>query len=396
MLKQTVAAADVAGKRVLLRVDFNVPLDGGAISDDTRIRAALPTIRLLRERGARVVLISHLGRPKGRRTDTLSLRPIAARVSELLGGVPVRFIDQVVGEVAESAAAGLADGDVLLLENLRFEHGEERNDPDLAQALARLGDIFVNDAFGAAHRAHASTSGVTAYLPAYAGLLLEAEVAALGGLLDAPERPFVAILGGAKVSDKLAVIGNLLRKVDAILVGGGMANTFLLAQGHEIGSSLAERERVPEAIRLLDEANHYGVELALPSDLIVAPDLDAAGHAVAAAAIPADAAAFDIGPQTSGRFADRIVSARTVFWNGPMGVFEKPGFATGTITVAEAVAACTGFTVVGGGDSVAALELAGLADRVSHVSTGGGASLEFVEGKTLPGIAALLDADEGT
>ena len=396
MLKQTVAAVDVAGKRVLLRVDFNVPLDGGAISDDTRIRAALPTIRLLRERGARVVLISHLGRPKGRRTDTLSLRPIAARVSELLGGVPVRFIDQVVGEVAESAAAGLADGDVLLLENLRFEHGEERNDPDLAQALARLGDIFVNDAFGAVHRAHASTSGVTAYLPAYAGLLLEAEVAALGGLLDAPERPFVAILGGAKVSDKLAVIGNLLRKVDAILVGGGMANTFLLAQGHEIGSSLAERERVPEAIRLLDEANHYGVELALPSDLIVAPDLDAAGHAVAAAAIPADAAAFDIGPQTSGRFADRIVSARTVFWNGPMGVFEKPGFATGTITVAEAVAACTGFTVVGGGDSVAALELAGLADRVSHVSTGGGASLEFVEGKTLPGIAALLDADEGT
>jgi len=396
MPKRTVATADVAGKRILLRVDFNVPLDGGAISDDTRIRASLPTIRLLRERGARVVLVSHLGRPKGKRDGFLSLSPIAERLSTLLDGTPVGFVDQVVGVDAEAATAALVEGDLLLLENVRFEPGEERNDPDLARALARLGDVFVNDAFGAAHRAHASTVGVTAFLPAYAGLLLDAEVASLGGLLDAPERPFVAILGGAKVSDKLAVIGNLLQKVDAILVGGGMANTFLLAQGREIGGSLAERDLVPEATRLLADAQRSGVELLLPSDLVIAPSLDDEGRSVPAAAIPAGEAAYDIGPETVGRFAEAIAGAKTVFWNGPMGVFERSGFANGTLGVAEAVAACPGFTVVGGGDSVAALEQAGLADRVSHVSTGGGASLEFVEGKTLPGIAALLDADEGT
>jgi phosphoglycerate kinase len=387
--------ADVAGKRVLVRVDFNVPLDAGRITDDTRIRATLPTVRSLRDRGARLVLVSHLGRPKGKPKDELRLRPVADRLAELIGH-PVRALPSVVGDDVEVAVAGMQPGDVVLLENVRFEPGEEQNSPELAQKLARLADLFVNDAFGAAHRAHASTVGVTAHLPAYAGLLMQRELAALNRLVHDPARPFVAILGGAKVSDKLGVIEGLLDRVDTLLVGGGMANTFLLAQGHEIGGSLVERDLVDRARQLIGAASERGVTLALPTDAVVAANLESAPNRVSVDAIPADGAIYDIGPTTRQSFAALIAPASTLFWNGPMGVFEQSAFATGTEAVARAVAETDAYTVVGGGDSIAAITQLGVADRISHVSTGGGASLEFVEGRTLPGVAALLHAEGET
>ncbi len=392
MTKRSVADAEVAGKRVLVRVDFNVPLDGGEVADDTRIRAALPTIRLLHERGARIVLASHLGRPKGKRDDRYTLAPVAKRLEDLLGA-PVAFIPETIGDEVKAAVDALAPGGVLLLENLRFDPGEEANDEAFAADLASLADVFVDDAFGAAHRAHASVVGVAGRLPSYAGLLLLAEADTLSRLLHEPARPFVAILGGAKVSDKIGVVEHLLDRVDALLIGGGMANTFLLAQGIEVGSSLAERDRLDDARRILDHARERGVKVALPTDAVVAHALDdAAGTVVPVDAIPADASVFDVGPDTVRAFAGIIAEAGTVFWNGPMGVFEREPFAAGTRGVAEAVAASPGFTVVGGGDSVAAVEQAGLASRIGHISTGGGASLELLEGRTLPGLAAIPDA----
>ena len=392
MTPRSVASANPAGKRVFVRVDFNVPLDGRTITDDTRIRAALPTIELLRSLGARVVLASHLGRPKGTWNEQYSMAPVAVRLAELIGS-DVRTISAVSGPEAEAAAAELGDGDLLLLENLRFDPREEKNDPAFAEELARLADIFVNDAFGAAHRAHASTAGIAAFLPAYAGLLMLRETEALGRVVNAPDRPFIAILGGAKVSDKLAVIDNLLTKVDALIIGGGMANTLLLAQGVEIGASLAEPDLVDRAGGILAEANRLGVRIVLPSDAIVSDSIDGVGTAVPIDRIRPNQAIFDIGPESAHAFSDVILTARTIFWNGPMGVFEKPAFADGTKLVAAAVANAQGFSVVGGGDSVAAIEQLGFADQIDHISTGGGASLEYIEGRILPGIAAIPEAE---
>ena len=396
MPKRSVEAAEVDGRRVLARVDFNVPLDGGRVTDDTRIRAALPTIRHLVDRGARVVLVSHLGRPKGQADPAYRMAPVGRRLSELLGR-DVDTLEEVVGPAVERAVGAVGPGDVVLLENVRFEPGEEQNDPEFAARLARLGDLFVNDAFGAAHRAHASTVGVAKVLPAYAGFLLRREVDVLSRLREAPERPFVAILGGAKVSDKLGVVAGLRDRVDALLIGGSMANTLLLADGIEVGASLAERDRVEDARRSIDDARARGVALLLPSDVVVAESLDAGeGRVVAVDAVPPEASIFDIGPKTVARFGAEIAAARTVFWNGPMGVFEWTPFAAGTRGVAAAVAATAAFSVVGGGDSVAAIEQLGLADGVDHISTGGGASLELLEGRELPGIAAIPEAGGGT
>ena len=391
MGKRSVSAVDVRGKRALVRVDFNVPLEDGVVSDDTRIRAALPTIAALRDGGAAVVLATHLGRPQGRPDPRFSVAPVARRLGELMG-IDVRTTAAVVGPEAEQAAAALAPGDVLLLENTRFEPGEESNDPELAAALARLGDVFVNDAFGAAHRAHASTVGVAKLLPAYAGLLLQREEAVLSRLLHDPERPFVTILGGAKVSDKLAVVAHLLDRVDALLFGGGMANTLLLAQGRQTGRSLAEPDRISEAHELIALAEQRTVKLLLPVDVVIASSLESGSpHVVPVDSVPPDQAIFDIGPETTERFCQEIARARTVFWNGPMGVFERPLFTQGTMNVARCIAGAEAFTVVGGGDSVAAVAAAGVSDRIDHISTGGGASLEFLEGRELPGIAALPD-----
>ncbi len=389
---RSVRDAKVGGKRVLVRVDFNVPLDHGRIIDDTRIRASLPTIRDLLDRGAAVILISHLGRPKGKPVAEYRLAPVASRLTELLGQ-PVQTVADVAGPAAREAAAALRPGQVLLLENVRFEPGEETNDPELAGRLASLADLYVDDAFGSAHRAHASTVGVADHLPGYAGLLMLDEIDALGRLLQAPDRPYVAILGGAKVSDKVGVIANLAKRVDALLLGGGMANTFLMAQGLQVGTSLVERDFVDRARGLLADASAREAPIVLPTDVVVARSLESPGHRVPVAAVPAGAAIFDIGPVTAQRFADAIATAKTVFWNGPMGVFERPAFASGTRAVAEAMAEARAFTVVGGGDSVAAIEQAGLANRISHVSTGGGASLEFVAGVVLPGVAALAEKD---
>ncbi len=390
MAMRTLEGVDVSGKRVVVRVDFNVPLDGGVIQDDTRIRAALPTIEWLLDGGAAVVLVSHLGRPKGKVDAAYSLRPVADRLSELLRR-PVQLADDVVDEDARSRVAQLRPGDVLLLENVRFEAGEEKNDDALARKLAAFGDLYVNDAFGAAHRAHASTAGIAQHLPAHAGYLMAAEVEALGALMDDPTRPFVAILGGAKVSDKIGVIENLLSRVDAVLLGGGMANTFLLAEGKAVGDSLVEADLVDTASTIIASARDKGVDLLLPVDVVAAPGLDGQAATIDADGIPDGWAAFDIGPRTEKDFSDVIAGARTVFWNGPMGVFEKPAFAHGTLAIAKAVAESGAFTVIGGGDSVSAIEQSGLADRISHISTGGGASLEFIEGRELPGIAALED-----
>ena len=392
MAKRSLDDLDVAGRRVLVRADLNVPISDGAVGDDTRVRAALPTLRALMERGARVIVVSHLGRPKGGPSPELSLAPVAARLGELLGQ-PVRLADAVVGPSVAAAVEALAPGEALLLENVRFEPGEEANDPALARALASLADVYVNDAFGTAHRAHASTVGIAAHLPSCAGYLLRRESETLSALLDNPARPFVGILGGAKVSDKLAVAGNLLERLDALLLGGGMANTFLLAAGHAVGASLCEPDLADEAAAILAKGRALGVPILLPTDVVVASSVAAeTGQVVPVAEVPDDAMILDIGPATVAAFAERIAGAGTVFWNGPMGVAERPAFARGTLGVARAVAACDGFTVVGGGDSIAALAATGLADAVGFVSTGGGASLELLEGRSLPGIAALPGA----
>ena len=390
MAKQTIRDVDVRGKRALVRVDFNVPLEGDRITDDTRITAALPTIEALRGAGASVVLMSHLGRPKGKPDPRYSLAPVARHLGELLGA-SVPLLPDCVGPEVERFVQGLKPGDVALLENLRFHAEEEANDRDFARQLAALGDIYVNDAFGTAHRAHASTEGVARHLPAVAGLLMERELDALGRALERPERPFVTILGGAKVSDKIGVIENLLGRVDALLIGGGMANTFLAAQGHPIGKSLAEPDKADLAADLLRRAEGRNVTLALPIDVVVAPALteEAPRRTVDATAVPDDQAIYDIGPRTVERYRGLLDGAKTVVWNGPMGVFEIAPFAAGTRAIAEAVATCGAFTIVGGGDSVAALEQLALAHRISHVSTGGGATLELLEGRELPGVAAL-------
>jgi phosphoglycerate kinase len=392
--KQTVRDVDVRGKRVLERVDFNVPLDkaSGAISDDARIRAALPTIRYLLEQNARLVLCSHLGRPDGKVVEKLRLKPCAVRLSELLGQ-PVAMAADCVGAQAEAAVAALEPGQVVLLENLRFHAEEEANDPAFAKDLAALGDVYVDDAFGTAHRAHASTEGVTHYLPAVAGFLMEKEIDYLGRALESPERPFVAIIGGSKVSDKIGVLANLLGKVDALLIGGGMANTFLLAQGFGVGQSLVEADKVDLARDILAEAVVEKVRLVLPVDVVVADRFaaDAAWRVTPVSEAPSDWRILDIGPQTIAAFREELALARTVVWNGPLGVFEFPAFAVGTVSIAKALAQVHATTIIGGGDSASAVEQAGVADRMSHISTGGGASLEFLEGKTLPGVAALMD-----
>ncbi|MEN3000217.1 MAG: phosphoglycerate kinase [Armatimonadota bacterium] len=389
-MKKTVRDIEVAGKRVLVRVDFNVPMQNGQITDDRRIRESLPTIQYLLERGAKVILMSHLGRPKGRRDPQYSLRPVAERLSQLLGR-PVRFVEDCVGEAVEQAVQSLAPGEVALLENLRFHPEEEANDPAFAQALARLGEVYVNDAFGSAHRAHASTEGVAHYLPAVAGLLMEKELRYLGNALTNPERPFVAILGGAKVHDKIGVIQNLLPKVDRLLIGGGMAFTFLKAQGYEIGRSLLDEANLEFARQVLQEA---GDKIMLPVDVVVAsePRADAPATVVPVEQIPPDQMGLDVGPQTVARFREVIQTARTVVWNGPLGVFELPPFAEGTRQVLQAVAESGAVSILGGGDTAAAAEQLGFADRITHISTGGGASLEFLEGRTLPGVAVLIEA----
>ncbi len=389
MDKKTLKDIDVKGKRVLVRVDFNVPLAEGEVADDTRIRAALPTIRYLLSQGAAVILISHLGRPKGQVREDLRVDPVARRLSQLLGQEVVK-VDDSIGPEVEATAARLNPGQVLLLENLRFHKEETENDPAFAAKLAALAEVYVNDAFGAAHRAHASVSGVPAYLPAVAGFLMEKELNFLGAALERPEHPFVAILGGAKISDKIGVVENLLSKVDALLIGGGMANTFLKAQGYEVGESLVEEESLPLAREIMTKA---GERLVLPNDVVVADAFDAQARAktVDVDEVPAGWRILDIGPKTVEHFGERLASVKTVIWNGPMGVFEFPRFAQGTVAIAQKLAQIEAMTIIGGGDTAAAVRQAGLADKMSHISTGGGASLEFLEGKTLPGVAALDD-----
>jgi len=394
MAKLSMADLELAGKRLLIRVDFNVPLDERReVTDDTRIRAALPTIRYAVERGGRVILISHLGRPKGQVVPALSLAPVAARLSALLGR-PVPLAPDCMGEAVAGMVAWLAPGDVLLLENCRFHAGDEKNDPAMGRALAELCDVFVNDAFGTAHRAHASTVGVARLAPvAAAGFLMAKEVAYLGQALERPARPFVAILGGAKVSDKIGVLRNLVGKVDALLVGGGMAYTFLKARGLEVGASLLETDKLEVAREILEAARRRGIPFLLPTDHVIAERVDAAAptRLVESAGLPAGWMGLDIGPQSCEAFAAAIRKAKTVVWNGPMGVFELPPFARGTQAVARAVAESGAVSIVGGGDSVAAITQAGLAGKITHISTGGGASLEFLEGIELPGVAALTD-----
>ena len=394
MPKRTIEDVAWRGKRALVRVDFNVPMnDGGEITDDTRIRAALPTITYLSDHGARVILMSHLGRPKGERSEKYSLAPVARHLQSLLPDKSVSFCPDAIGETAEQAVAALADGAILVLENVRFYAGEEKNDKELAKQLAELGDVFVNDAFGTAHRAHASTAGIADYLPCVAGFLMEKEVGVMGKALANPEHPFVAIIGGAKVSDKISVIENLLPKVDALLIGGGMANTFLAVQGYDMGKSLVEADAKETAARLLELAKQHNSRLLLPVDVVAAKAFAAdAEHAVRNVdAVQPDEMALDIGPETVKQYQAEIRNAKTVIWNGPMGVFEMPAFAKGTFAIAEAMTEADATTIVGGGDSVAAVEQAGVADKMSHVSTGGGASLEFLEGKLLPGVAVIAE-----
>ena len=394
--KKSIEDIDVAGKRVLCRCDFNVPTKNGKITSDKRIVAAMPTIEYLVNHGAKVILCSHMGKPKGEWKPELSLKVVADRISELLGKEVVMAAD-VAGDDAKAKAAALKDGDVMMLENTRFMKGETKNDPELSKALADLADIFVNDAFGTAHRAHSSTAGVADYLPAVSGFLVNKEVSIMGKALANPERPFVAILGGAKVSDKLNVINNLLEKVDTLIIGGGMAYTFLAAKGYSVGTSLLDHEKIDYCKEMMAKAEAKGVKLLLPIDTVVAAsfpdpiDGEIAVETVASDAIPADKMGLDIGEKTRALFADAAKSAKTVVWNGPMGVFENPTLAKGTIAVAQALADSDAITIVGGGDSAAACEQLGFADKITHISTGGGASLEFLEGLELPGIACLQD-----
>ena len=393
MSKKTIRDIDLKGKRVIVRVDFNVPQDKeGKITDDNRIVGALPTIMYLVDQNAKVVLMSHLGRPKGEFNMKYSLAPAALRLSELLGR-PVKMAKDVIGEDADRIVASLKEGEVCLLENLRFHNEEEKNDPDFAKKLSSYGDIYVNDAFGTAHRAHASTEGVAHYLPAVSGFLIEKELKFLGGAVEHPDRPFVAILGGAKVSDKIGVINNLLEKVDVLIVGGGMAYTFIKAQGGEIGKSLLEADRLEYALEMIEKAKAKGVKLLLPEDSVAADAYsnDAKIEVVDSYKIPEGYLGLDIGPKAQKAFAEAIRGAKTVVWNGPMGVSEMSNFAAGTVAVAKAMAESDAVTIIGGGDSAAAVVQLGFGDKMSHISTGGGASLEFLEGLELPGVAALND-----
>ena len=392
--KKTIMDVDVAGKKILLRCDFNVPQDKEthAITSDKRIVASLPTIRYLLERGAAVIACSHLGKPKGQWKDSLTLRPVAERLSQLLGQ-EVIFAKDIVGEDAKAKAAALQGGQIMLLENLRFDPREEKNDPSFAKELASMAELYVSDAFGTVHRAHASTAGVAAYLPAVSGLLVAKELEVMGGALNNPKRPFVAVLGGAKVSDKIGVINNLLDKADTIIIGGGMAYTFAKAQGGSIGKSLCEEDKLDYAREMIAKAEKNGVKLLLPSDTMAADDFsnDAKRQVVSTMAIPDGWEGMDIGPDTIRTFCDAVKGAGTVVWNGPMGVFEFENFAAGTRAMAQALADSGAITIVGGGDSAAAVEQMGFADKITHISTGGGASLEFLEGLELPGVACLLD-----
>ena len=392
--KKTIMDVDVAGKKILLRCDFNVPQDKatGAITSDKRIVAALPTIRYLLERGAAVIACSHLGKPKGQWKESLTLAPVAERLSRLLGQ-EVIFAKDIVGEDAKSKAAALQGGQIMLLENLRFDPREEKNDPSFAKELASMAELYVSDAFGTVHRAHASTAGVAAFLPAVSGLLVARELEVMGGALDNPKRPFVAVLGGAKVSDKINVINNLLDKADTVIIGGGMAYTFSAAQGGKIGGSLLEADWMDYSLEMLQKAKDKGVKLLLPVDTVCADKFapDANSQVVKAGEIPDGWKGLDIGPETVKLYCSAVADAGTVIWNGPMGVFEFPAFAKGTEAVAEALSKTDAITIIGGGDSAAAVQQLGYADKMTHISTGGGASLEFLEGKELPGVACLLD-----
>jgi phosphoglycerate kinase len=396
MAKQTIRDIDWSGKRALVRVDFNVPMEDGRITDDTRIRAALPTIKHLLDHGASVVLMSHLGRPKKKVVESMRLAPVAERLAQLIGR-PVKTVGLTTGPEAEAAAQALKPGELLMLENTRFDAREEANDESMARELARLGDVYVNDAFGAAHRAHASTEGVARFLPAVSGLLMEKELVELGSLLDNPARPFVAILGGAKISDKIGVITSLARLVDTLLIGGGMANTFFLALGSKVGDSLVEPDAIEEVKKIQFFLQGAETELQLPVDVVIADAMDANAHHKVinlGDGVPDGWRILDIGPQTVANYSAKIKQAKTVFWNGPMGYFEAAPFAEGTRAIAQALADSDARTVIGGGDSVAAVEQMGLADKVGHISTGGGASLELLEGRELPGVAALNDRAE--
>ncbi len=390
--KKTMKDIDVKGQRVFVRVDFNVPMADGAITDETRIRAAIPTIEYLVEQGAKVILASHLGRPKGEVKEDMRLTAVGIRLAELMGK-PVTKLDESIGQAVEEAVANMQDGDILLLENVRFHAGEEKNDPTLAQQFAQLADIYVNDAFGAAHRAHASTEGIAKHIPAVSGFLMQKELDVLGKALSNPEHPFTAIIGGAKVKDKIGVIESLLEKVDHLIIGGGLSFTFIKAQGHDIGKSLLEEDKIELAKSFIEKAKAKGVQLHMPVDAVVANEFsqDAETQIVDVDAIPADWMGLDIGPKTAANYAEVIKNSKLIIWNGPMGVFEMDKFANGTKTVADAMATTAGYTVIGGGDSAAAVEKFEVADKMDHISTGGGASLELMEGKELPGIVALND-----
>ncbi|MBX8944757.1 MULTISPECIES: phosphoglycerate kinase [Lysinibacillus] len=390
--KKTMKDIDVKGQRVFVRVDFNVPMADGAITDETRIRAAIPTIEYLVEQGAKVILASHLGRPKGEVKEDMRLTAVGIRLAELMGK-PVTKLDESIGQAVEEAVANMQDGDILLLENVRFHAGEEKNDPTLAQQFAQLADIYVNDAFGAAHRAHASTEGIAKHIPAVSGFLMQKELDVLGKALSNPEHPFTAIIGGAKVKDKIGVIESLLEKVDHLIIGGGLSFTFIKAQGHDIGKSLLEEDKIELAKSFIEKAKAKGVQLHMPVDAVVANEFsqDAETKVVDVDAIPADWMGLDIGPKTAANYAEVIKNSKLIIWNGPMGVFEMDKFSNGTKTVADAMATTAGYTVIGGGDSAAAVEKFEVADKMDHISTGGGASLELMEGKELPGIVALND-----
>lgn len=383
---------DVKGKRVFVRVDFNVPMADGVITDETRIRAAIPTIDYLVEQGAKVILASHLGRPKGEVKEDMRLTAVGIRLAEIIGK-PVTKLDESIGQEVEATVANMQNGDIVLLENVRFHAGEEKNDPALAEQFAKIADVYVNDAFGAAHRAHASTEGIAKHVPAVSGFLMQKELDVLGKALSNPERPFTAIIGGAKVKDKIGVIESLLEKVDHLIIGGGLSFTFIKAQGHDIGKSLLEEDKIELAKSFIEKAQAKGVQLHMPIDAVVANEFskDAETKIVDVDAIPADWMGLDIGPKTAAHYAEVIEKSKLIIWNGPMGVFEMAPFANGTKTVAEAMATTAGYTVIGGGDSAAAVEKFEVADKMDHISTGGGASLELMEGKELPGIVALND-----